>query len=100
MEVEQKSQEEWKAEYESGNLFPRKLYDAGFRPRSNKYRSAVKEWNYYKKFYSVTLTLTPDDYQEFKCCEHDVWMKEEIAAERLEYERFLYLNNKYGKKED
>ena len=95
-EKPQKTQKEWEREWKNGELTVRDLYDAGFRPRSNKYRSAVKEWKYYKRFYSVTLTLTPDDYEEFKCCEHDVWMEEEEAAERAEYDRFLYLQNKYS----
>jgi hypothetical protein len=97
MKVKQKTQEEWKNEYEDGKLTVRDLYDAGFRPRSNKYRSAVKEYKYYKQYYSIDLTLTPDDYQEFKCCEYDVRREEEEKAERQEYERFLYLKQKYGK---
>ena len=92
----QKTQAAWECEYLNGIHTPRDLYDAGFRPRSNKYRSAVKEWKYYKRFYSITLTLSYDDYEEFKRCEHDVWMEEEEAAERAEYERFLYLQNKFG----
>ena len=91
-----KTQTAWECEYLNGVHTPRNLYDAGFRPRSNKYRSAVKEWKYYKQFYSITLTLSYDDYQEFKCCENDVWMEEEEAAKRAEYERFLYLQNKYA----
>ena len=99
-EKPQKTTAEWIYEYESGKRTVRDLYNAGFRPRSNKYRSAVKEWKYYKKYYSVTITLTQDDYNEFKCCEHDVWREEEEMAERAEYERFKYLENKYGEQHE
>ena len=96
MKIHQKTQTAWECEYLNGMHTPRDLYDAGFRPRSNRYRMAIKEWRYYKQFYSITLTLTPDDYKEFKSCEHDVWMEEIEKKEIAEYKRFLYLQNKYG----
>lgn len=65
-----KLQKEWQAEYDAGLLTPQDLWDAGFRPRSNKCRAAVKEWKYYKKHYTVCLTLTPDEYEELKECSY------------------------------
>jgi hypothetical protein len=85
----------WDLKHLSG-VTPRELWDAGFRPRSNKYRLAVKEWKYYGEYYSVELTLSPNDYSELKSCPLEIAREEEETEERAEYERFLYLQEKYG----
>jgi len=99
MEKPQKGQKEWETEYKRGDHSPRDLYDAGFRPRSNKYLMAVKEWKYYRRHYSVTLTLSQDDYSELKDCPSQVRQEEEEVAERAQYDNIAYLLNKYGERE-
>ena len=56
------------AEWNSGKWSIWELWEAGFEPKSNKYRSAVKAWKDHGKYYSVDLTLTQDEYNELKDC--------------------------------
>ena len=92
----QKTVEEWESQYKSGEITVRDLWDAGFRPMSNKYRSAVLEYKYHKRCYRIRLTLTSDDYEAFKFCKIDVMEEQIEAEERAEYERFKYLQNKFA----
>ncbi len=95
MPIYQPTQKEWQEAYEQGKFDVRFLWDFGFRPRSNKYKSALHEYKYYKRFYSITITLSTDDYDDFKMCEIDVMNEQDEAADREEYDRYLYLKNKY-----
>ena len=95
-EKPQKTQKTWEEEYKRGDLSPRALWDNGFRPRSNKYRLAVKEYKYYKKYYCVALTLTKEEYEQLKNCEMDIWKEQQEADERAEWDHYEYLRDKYG----
>lgn len=98
-ERSQKAQKTWEEEYKRGEWTPWGLWKSGFRPRSNKYRSALKEYKYYHKYYSISLTLTPDDYEELKGCGSREAQQLIEESERAEYQRFLYLQDKYGKED-
>ena len=91
-----KRERDYQKEYESGNFDICYFWKEGFKPRSNRGRVAVKEWRYNKRSYEATITMSRDDYYQFKTCEM-LERREKIESEdRAEYERFLYLQNKYG----
>ena len=98
MERVQKTQDSWQKEYESGELTPWALWKAGFRPRSNKYRCALKEYKYYGKYYRISITLSHCDYDELKGCGAREYQEAVEEEERAEYERFVYLQDKFGNK--
>ena len=96
----QRTSKEYQALYNTGKLDVQDLWNEGFRPRSNKYRSAVKEYNYYKQHYIIEVTIVSrEEYEEFKMCEIYEAQEKQEAADRDEYERFLLLKNKYAEED-
>ena len=88
-------QEEWQRAWDENCLNVRDLWDAGFRPRSDKYRHAVKEWKYHKKYYSVTLTLDSYVYAAFKDCYYRELEEVKNLKDLQEYRLIQYLHNKF-----